>query len=93
MSNSNPFGKFETLILQVTYKARRPMSIREMAKKADLSWVTCRKYAKDLIDRKWLLWDKSGKRKKVVFNFKRLNQRLLWIKKPQKNLMKAASFL
>lgn len=74
MNDRNPFGKFETLILQITYKARRPMSIREISKKADLSWVTCRKYATDLIDRKWLLWDNGGKRKKIVFNFKRLTQ-------------------
>jgi len=73
MSNGNSFGKFETLILQITYKSRRPMSIREIAEKADLSWVTCRKYTKNLIARKLLLWDKSGKRKRAVFNFEMLD--------------------
>jgi len=42
------FNKNEKAILKVIYDSRRFMTIRDIAKKADLSWVTTRKYLKKL---------------------------------------------
>jgi DNA-binding IclR family transcriptional regulator len=49
------FHKQERAILRALYRERRPMSIREIAEKAEMSWITARKYLKRLIKRKIVL--------------------------------------
>ena len=70
----NPFTKSERLIIQTAYQSRRSMSIREIAEKSDLSWVTARKYIRDLLDKKWLTEDKRAVRLKVKFNYNKLKE-------------------
>ena len=42
------FSRKEKAIMRVLYEARKPMSIREISEKADMSWVTVRKYLNTL---------------------------------------------
>ena len=53
-------NKQEKLILQTLYRARRFMSIKEIAEKAGMSWVTAKKYLKSLEDKKWIVVDEDG---------------------------------
>lgn len=36
------------------------MSIKEIAEKAGMSWVTAKKYLKSLEDKKWIVVDEDG---------------------------------
>ena len=47
----NYFNKHEKAILKVIYDSRRAMTIREIAEKTHISWVTAKKYLKKLVDR------------------------------------------
>jgi len=49
------FNKHEKAILKVIYDSRRAMTIREIAKKSSISWVTAKKYLKRLKDRGYLI--------------------------------------
>ena len=53
------FNRQEREILRVLYESRKPMSVREIAEKADMSWVTVKKYLKKLEKRG--LWDEEKK--------------------------------
>lgn len=48
------FNRQEKAILKVTAEARRPMSIKEVAEKAHMSWTTAKKYMLKLEKRGWL---------------------------------------
>lgn len=45
------FNKQERAILKVLYEARRTMTIRDIAEKSGMSWVTAKKYLKRLKER------------------------------------------
>lgn len=49
------FNRQEKAILKVIYDSRRTMTIREIAKKAHMSWVTAKKYLKRLKARGYLI--------------------------------------
>ncbi len=49
------FSKNERLILKVIHDERSPLSIRGIAKKAGLSWITTKKYLKILKNKGWVL--------------------------------------
>jgi len=51
------FNRQEKAILKVLFEHRRPMSIRELAEKTNMSWVTAKKYIKKLKERGWILED------------------------------------
>jgi len=53
------FNRQEREILRVLYESRKPMSIREIAEKANMSWVTAKKHLKKLEERG--LWDEGKK--------------------------------
>ncbi len=67
MDSSN-FSRQEKAVLKVTFEEQRYMSTREISRKAQMSWITAKKYTKQLIERKWLLL----KRKKMIFNYSML---------------------
>lgn len=53
------FTKNERLILKVVHDRRSPLTIREIAKKAGLSWVTTKKYLKILTKKGWIVEKKE----------------------------------
>lgn len=66
------FSQGEKRVLVTVTREQRPMSLREIAEKSDMSWVTARKYVKRLVKRKWFVTVKRGKRKYFNFNYERL---------------------
>ncbi len=66
------FKKEEKLILKAAFKARRPLSVKEISKRSTISWVTADKYAKELVKRNWLVTVDVGKRKRYEFNYDRI---------------------
>lgn len=48
------YNRQEKAIMKVLYDSRRPMSIREIAEKAHMSWTTARKYIHQLEKKGWL---------------------------------------
>ena len=63
------FNRYEKAILRVTAQYGRPMSIKEIAEKTNMSWVTSKKYAKLLKARNWL---KTPRKSRFEFNYSRL---------------------
>jgi len=62
------FNRQERAILKVAFEEQRVMSVKEIAEKAQMSWVTARKYVENLLKRGWLL----SNSRKVKFNYLRL---------------------
>ena len=62
------FNRQEKAILKVVFEEQRTMSVKEIAEKAQMSWITAKKYVKNLIMRKWLLTNSS----KVRFSYSRI---------------------
>lgn len=60
MTRKKYFNKYEKEILRLLYKENRPMTIREIAEKVDMSWVTARKWL-NILKNKGLV--KHGKKK------------------------------
>ncbi len=48
------FNRQEKAILKVLYDSNRTMSIKEVADKSHMSWVTAKKYLKILVQRGFL---------------------------------------
>ena len=67
----NRFNKFEKEIISNLYQNRRSMSLRELSKVSGSSWVTTKKYAQKLSNKKIIkVYNvKGSKRKKAKFNF------------------------
>jgi predicted transcriptional regulator len=55
-----PLNKSETAIMKVIYSARRPMTTRDIAEKAGLSWTTARKYLNSLYKKDLVVRTKEG---------------------------------
>jgi predicted ArsR family transcriptional regulator len=68
MAIEKRFNKHEREILRTLYSERRPMSLRELSDKADVSWVTAKKYTDNLNEKGIITFD-NAKNKKVKFNF------------------------
>ncbi len=64
-----PFNRYEREIIKLSFGTGRPMSTKEIADKADMSWVTSRKYVNRLKRKNWL---KAVQPKRVEFNYPRL---------------------
>ena len=64
------FNEYERGIIGALYRERRPMSLREISKASNSSWVTTKKYTNRLVGRNIAVF-KTGrlKRQKVSFNF------------------------
>ena len=45
------FNRQEKVILKILHESRRPMAIREVAEKTQMSWVTAKKYLIKLKER------------------------------------------
>ena len=70
------FNRYESGIIRALYRKRRPMSLREISKVADSSWVTTRKYTNRLVKRNIaVLRTGKLKRPKISFNFNILKKR------------------
>ena len=61
-------NRYELAILKVIHDSRRPMSINEIAEKAGISWITCRKYIQKLY-RKEYIKKNRGKRNSWDLNY------------------------
>jgi len=59
---TSKFNRQEKAIIKTLYDTRRPMSIKEIANKSHMSWITARKYIKKLEDKGWITEDKHGKK-------------------------------
>jgi DNA-binding transcriptional ArsR family regulator len=67
---SQYFGKRERAIILVIYEAQRPMSIKEIAEKTDMSWITIRGWLKVLYSKGFVVKRKSGNSsKKWALNY------------------------
>lgn len=60
MTKEKPLNKHEKTILRVLAQHRRPMSIKEIADKAGISWVTARKYLIKL-EKEGVILSREGK--------------------------------
>jgi predicted transcriptional regulator len=67
MNNKSGFNRQERSILKTTFEEQRPMSTKEIADRSQMSWITAKKYVKQLLNRGWLL----QKKKKVEFQYSR----------------------
>ncbi len=56
------FNRQEKAILKVLYEERRNLSLREIAEKTHMSWVTVRKYVDQLTKKGWIQGDLKLKR-------------------------------
>ncbi len=65
-------GKIEKLILKAMYQEHRPMSIREIADKASVSWITVRKHLKSLLVKQYVKMILDRKRKYFIFNYSKV---------------------
>ena len=52
MTKKPYFNKHERDILALLYKERRPLSVKEIAETLGISWVTAKKWAKALHEKK-----------------------------------------
>ena len=59
------FNRQERMILKVVFEEQRGMSVREIAKKSQMSWITAKKYIDNFIRKQWL----SEKGNKIRFNY------------------------
>lgn len=68
MTNKSSFNMQEKVILKIAFEEQIPMSIKEIAERAQMGWTTTKKYVERLIGRGWLL-QKEGK---IKFHYSRL---------------------
>ena len=61
-------NNYELLILKAIHDSRRPLSINEIAEKAGISWITCRKYIQKLYRKKYIRKNR-GKRNTWDLNY------------------------
>jgi len=79
IKEKKPLSPSEVKILRALYHTRLPLSQYEIAKKADLSWGTVKKYTPRLKAKKLIL----SKQKQLSFNFD-----LFWKEKKKKKVKK-----
>lgn len=65
------FKSQEKMMLKVIFEEQRGMSIKEVAEKSQMSWITAKKYIEKFVKNTWLK-EKNGK---VRFNYSRLGIR------------------
>jgi len=65
------FNKNEKIILKTIFSERKPLSIKELSEKADMSWSTVSKYSKKLQKENIVIkkGEKEKGNKKVVLNY------------------------
>lgn len=65
--NKTTFNRQEKAILKTLFDERRPMSLKELSEKSDMSWITTKKYVKSLENHDIVLNKKENKKSNERF--------------------------
>ena len=75
------FNKNERAIMALLFKERRPLSIREISEKTGLSWVTVKKWEKELENKGFLVKGQATQvREKKELNYEKVSNILKVLK-------------
>jgi predicted transcriptional regulator len=64
---------YEKVILKEMHNSYRPMSIREISKESNISWITAKKYILTLLSKDFIKLIKIKERDYYKFNYDLLN--------------------